>query len=78
MTKKITHDDVLKYIYKETSTEETNNVENQLALNNLAMEFYVESMEIISRISELQLEPSMKCQDKILDYSGSFKFESIS
>ena len=78
MTKTITHDDVLRYIYKETSKEETEEIENMLLMNNSIMDFYVESLETISRIAELNMQPSVDFQDKILDYSGSFNFESIS
>ncbi len=78
MTKTITRDDVLRYIYKETSNEETVAIEKQLLVNATLMDFYNQSKEAIRRIHELQLEPSVISQQKIIDYSGSFKFESIS
>jgi hypothetical protein len=78
MTKTITHDDVLRYIYKETSVEETEDIENMLLMHTSIMDFYAESLETIRKVQELYLEPSVNFQDKILDYSGSFKFESIS
>jgi len=78
MTKTITQDDVLRYIYKETSNEETIAIEKQLLVNASLMDFYNQTKDTIRRIHELQLEPSTNLQKKIIDYSGSFKFESIS
>ena len=78
MTKTITQDDVLRYIYKETSDKESVAIEKQLLVNTSLMDFYNQTKETIRKINELQLEPSQNVQNKILDYSGSFKFESIS
>lgn len=78
MTKTITRDDVLKYIYKETSKEDNIAIEKQLSLNAGLMDFYNQTIETIKKIHALQLEPSNNFDEKILDYSGSFKFEHIS
>ncbi|MCG8310494.1 MAG: hypothetical protein MI975_24085 [Cytophagales bacterium] len=78
MTKTITRDDVLRYIYKETSNEETVAIEKQLLVNASLMDFYNQTKETIRKINELQIEPSEGVQNKILDYSGSLRFESIS
>ena len=78
MTKTITEDDVLRYLYKETSHEENLAVEKQLLMNASLMDFYNQAKETISKVSEIQLEPSFNFQDRIMAYSGSLKFESIS
>ena len=78
MTKTITRDDVLRYIYKETSDEESVTIEKQLLENTALMEFYNQTIDTIRKIGEIQLEPSESIQNKILDYSGSFNVESIS
>ena len=78
MTKTITRDDVLKYIYKETSDEEARAIQKQLLSNTALMEYYNQTIETVSRIDELQLEPSTKAHHKLIDYSASLKFESIS
>ncbi len=77
MTKTITRDDVLLYIYKETSNEDTIAIEKQLLENVSLMEFYDQYKETITRINNLKLEPSINSQQNIIEYSGSFKFESI-
>lgn len=78
MTKIFTRDDVLRYIYKETSNEETVAIEKQLLVSTSMMDFYDQTKETITRINELQLIPSVNFQNNIIDYSGSLKFESIS
>lgn len=78
MTKTFTRDDVLRYIYKETSNEETVAIEKQLLVSASMMDFYNQTKETITRINELQLIPSVNFQNNIIDYSGSLKFESIS
>ncbi len=78
MTKTITEDDVLRYLYKETSHEENLAIEKQLIVNSSLMDFYNQTKDTISKVSELQLEPSFNFQNRIMAYSGSLKFESIS
>lgn len=78
MTKTFTRDDVLRYIYKETSNEETVAIEKQLLVSASMMDFYNQTKETITKINELQLIPSVNFQNNIIDYSGSLKFESIS
>ncbi len=78
MTKIITQDDVLRYIYKETSNEETVAIEKQLLVNASLVDFYNQTKETIRRINELQFEPSINFLNNIVDYSESLKFESIS
>lgn len=78
MTKIITRDDVLRYIYKETSNEEAIAIEKQLLVKASLMDYYNQTKDTIRGIQELMLEPSINSQKKIIDYSGSFKCESIS
>jgi len=78
MTKTITRDDVLRYLYKETSQEENLAIEKQLLVNTALMEFCNQAKSTMNELERLQLEPSAKIQQKIMDYSESFNFESIS
>jgi hypothetical protein len=78
MTKTITRDDVLRYIYNETSLEENLAIEKQLIVNSVLMDFYRGTNETVKRIQDLNLEPSETSTNKILEYSDSLKFESIS
>ncbi len=77
MIKTHTRDDVLRYIYKETTREEALIIEEQLLENNGLMDFYNQAKEILFHIDEIQFEPSAKVQRNILKYSSSLNFESI-
>jgi hypothetical protein len=78
MTKTITRDDVLRYVFNETSEEENLAIEKQLIVNSSLMDFYRKSNETLKRIQNMQFEPSESSTNIILDYSESLKFESIS
>jgi hypothetical protein len=78
MTKTITRDDVLRYMFNETSDEENLAIEKQLIVNSGLMDFYKNAHETFLKIQNLQLEPSENSINKILEYSGSMRFESIS
>lgn len=78
MTKTITRDDVLRYIYNETSLEENLAIQKQLIVNSGLMNFYREVYDAAKKVKDLQLEPSETSMNRILDYSESLKFESIS
>jgi hypothetical protein len=78
MTKTITRDDVLRYIYDETSLEENLAIQKQLIVNSSLMNFYREVNEAAKKVKEFQLEPSESSMNNILEYSDSLRFESIS
>lgn len=78
MTKTITRDDVLRYIFNETSEEESLAIEKQLIVNSGLMDFYRKSSDMVKRIENLQLEPSEASMSKILRFSDAHRVESIS
>ena len=78
MTKTITRDDVLRYVFNETSEEENLAIEKQLIVNSGLMDFYRKSNDTVKKIQNMQLEASENSTSIILDYSESLKFESIS
>jgi hypothetical protein len=78
MTKGFIQDDVLRFIYKETKEEENQTIKYNLLINSQLMDFYMETIETISEVNALQLEPSESSVKRILDYSNSYSLESIS
>jgi hypothetical protein len=77
MTKTVTQDDVLRYLFEETTEEENLIVETQMLMDARLMDFYNESKEMIKRIKKLNSEPSARCLKGILDYSQSMSLHSI-
>ena len=78
MTKTITRDDVLRYVFNETSEEENLAIEKQLILNSSLMDYYTTTSETVKKVQTIQLEPSESTTNSILEYSDSMRFESIS
>ncbi len=78
MTKTITQDDVLRYIFKETSNEESAAIKKQLLVDENLMEYYKEMKDTIRKVKNLELEPSNEVTEKILNQTGLPKYESIS
>ena len=78
MTKTITRDDVLRYIFNETSEEENLAIEKQLIVNSSLMDYYKLSCETVNEVRKVEIEPSDKVTDNILNFSDALRFESIS
>lgn len=78
MTKTITRDDVLRYIFRETSNDENLAIENELLRNESLMDFYKQSVESVHEVQHLELNPSDRAINNILNYSESTKAVSIS
>jgi len=71
MTQIYTQNDLIRYIFKETTEEEDPEIENELLVNNGLIDFYIDATEVIRKFKELDLEPSEKAVQAILDYSRS-------
>lgn len=77
MTKTFTQDDLIRYIYRETTTEETTKMKTALAFDEQLSECYHElskSAELLRRVS---FKPSESCLDKILSYSKSYDLHAL-
>lgn len=78
MTKTITRDDVLRYIFRETSNDENLAIENELLHSESLMDFYRQSVESVHEVQCIELKPSDRAINNILNYSESTKAVSIS
>ena len=71
MTKTFTHDDVIRYLYNETSEEEKKEIEQALICDNVLLDKHKELSGVVRKIEEAQVEPSEKTVESILNYSKS-------
>lgn len=69
MTKTFTYDDVVRYIYSETTTDENAKIIEALALSDDLMDFYLDSLEIRQQMNKIELIPSDKVTSEIMHYS---------
>ncbi len=77
MTKTFTQDDVIRYIYNETTAEETEAIAQALITDEMLMDEYKQLSASIDSLNSAMLEPSEKVITNILNYSKSVDLHSI-
>lgn len=78
MTKTFTHDDLIRYIYRETSEEESKDVENALLCNSRLSDLFKELKSMIISLDGIfSEEPSERSIDNILHYSKSMQCHTV-
>lgn len=70
------HDDVIRYLYNETSTTENEYIEEELLLDNNLLDFYLDCLNLKSGLNEIRLEPSQQVVNRILSFSANYKPEN--
>lgn len=77
MIKTFTQDDVVRYIYGETSEEENAEMLNSFLFDDDLAKTYANLSEIVSGLSDAEKSPSDKTVDNILSYSKSYHLHSV-
>ncbi len=77
MTKTFTQDDLIRYIYHETSDQENKEIENALICDDVILEMFNKLKSTIQQLDKIEKSPSGQTIDKILDYSKSVGLNSI-
>ena len=72
MTKTFTYDDVVRYIYSETTETENDLIVEALALDDDLMTFYIDSLEIKTQMNKIVRTPTEQTIGKVLSYSRQF------
>lgn len=76
MTLTYTRDDVVRYIFDETSPEEATAISGQMLIDPDLSDFYSSCNEVIKEICRLNFAPTKKTIDAILSYSRSYNLQS--
>jgi hypothetical protein len=71
MTKTFTPNDVLRYLYKETTTAENNALEEAMHLHSELLDQYVQLSGIKEQLDQVRKTPSENTIQAILEYSNS-------
>ncbi len=71
MTQIYTQNDLIRYIFKETTEEENSDIERELLAKDEWVDFYMDACDIVRQVKALNLEPSDNTLRAILDYSRS-------
>lgn len=77
MIKTFTQDDLVRYIYKETSLEETSEIEIAMLFDEQLADTYAEIFSVVSDLDGALKSPSEKAIDSIISYSKSYHLHSV-
>ena len=68
-----TQDDVIRYLYNETSNQENTLIEGTLLQDGDLLDFYLDCADIKTGLDKIQLSPSDRAIDKILSFSRNYQ-----
>jgi hypothetical protein len=77
MIKTFTHDDVIRLAYQETDEEETSEIQTALLCEPELMDFYKRIVRSQSMLDEIQIEPSERSVNNILNYAKAVSWHSV-
>jgi hypothetical protein len=69
MTKTFTQDDVVRYVYEETSPEENLLIEDAMMSEPELMTFFLEALELRALMNKIERQPRISTVQTILNYS---------
>lgn len=70
MTKTFTQDDVIRYVYEETSEEENLLIEEALMMEPELMGFFLDALELRALMDKIERAPRPSTLASILSYSS--------
>ncbi|AQG81869.1 hypothetical protein [Spirosoma montaniterrae] len=71
MTKTFTQDDVIRYVYEETSPEESLLIEDAIMTEPELMTFFLDALELRALLNKIERQPRESTVSTILRYSRS-------
>ena len=71
MIKTFTYDDVIRYVYEETSTEENLFIEDAMMSDPELMTQFLDTLELRSLMDKIERQPRQITLDSIFSYSRS-------
>lgn len=77
MTKTFTQNDLIRYIYNETTENEKKEIEQELLLNNKLFEEYKDLAEVSMELDRFEMSPSENVIIKILNFSKTINLHSV-
>ncbi|MFN3784475.1 MAG: hypothetical protein ACK4R6_11180 [Spirosomataceae bacterium] len=65
--------DVIRYLYNETTSEENEQMEELLMTDSATLDLYLDCMDLMAQLNKIQYEPSAQTVHRILDFSREYK-----
>lgn len=78
MTKTFTQNDVIRYIYQETTADENLEIQQAMLFDSELANAYKILKQTIEALNEISLQPSDKSIEHVLTYSKSINLQDIS
>ena len=72
MTKTFTQDDVIRYVYEETSPQENLFIEDAMMSEPELMTFFLEALELRALMNKIERQPRVSTVQSILNYSQHY------
>ena len=72
MTKTFTQDDVIRYVYEETSPEDNLLIEDAMMSEPELMTFFLEALELRALMNKIERQPRASTIQSILNYSQNY------
>ena len=72
MIQTFTHDDIIRYVYEETTADENQQIEEALVEDPDLLMFYLDIADIKEGLNKVQLQPSGRTVERILAFSSNF------
>ena len=76
MIKTFTQDDLVRYMYKETTAEENAEIELAMLFDEELADEYAELESVVESLDSAQKAPNSRVVDAILSYSKSYHLHS--
>lgn len=77
MIKTFTPNDVIRYLYNETSEEENKAIAQALIIDAELLEIYMQLKQSAEKLDEIEKDPSENVINNILNYSKSKDLDSV-
>ncbi len=77
MTKTFTQDDLVRFIYKDITDEESNQLQNALVCDAELLERYKQLLDIKNDLDQGTVDPPKRIVDNALNYSRSLNLHTI-
>lgn len=77
MTQTFTPDDLLRYLYEDTTTEEKLEIEKALQSDTNLQQQFEQLQEDMQLLDDLALEPSTGCVNHIMEYASAMNLKAL-
>jgi hypothetical protein len=72
MTQTFTYDDIIRYVYNEMTEHENQQIEEAMLYDTELLTTYFECLDLKTALSQVILQPSDRCVQNIMAFSGTY------